>query len=121
MTKSEVPDGAAPTETEASDNEVAVDMVARVMLAVLTLGFGFAVKLFGPLLAIACDSCQDGVRTMRFAGVIEFLSGYVLLPVTLAAAVAFLIPDGGVKAGAIGLCVLGMLFFVMLALGQVAA
>ncbi|MDI3417990.1 hypothetical protein [Streptomyces luteolus] len=96
------------------------DTVVRVMLVLFTLGFGFAVKLFGPLLAIACDSCQDGVRTLRFGGAIEILSDYVVPVVTLVTAVAFLAPDDGVKAGVIGLAILGALFFVMVALGHAA-
>lgn len=92
--------------------------LGRVLLALVVLVTGAYVGVFGPLLAISCEACQDGIRSpLRFWELL--LAVQLAVPVaTLATLVGVFLPRGGARAGGIGLAVLGGLLILMLVLGQ---
>lgn len=87
-------------------------------LAMLVLITGGLVATFGPLLAIACDTCQDGVRTPHFANALVLVARFGVPLTTLATVAGIFLPKGGARAGGIGLGVLVVLLVTLLALGQ---
>lgn len=92
-------------------------------LAVLAMGVlaaGFVVGVIGPLFAIACDTCQDGVRNPRFVKVLITLAWYVVPATTLGTVVGIFLPRGGARAGVIGLGALMVLLIAMVFIGRVA-
>ncbi|MFE5867309.1 hypothetical protein ACFQ6V_01515 [Streptomyces roseifaciens] len=90
------------------------------IVAVVVLAVGAVVGVVGPLLAIACDSCQDGVRgPLRFGGEMAVTWGAVPL-VTLGTVIGIFVPRGGARVGAYGLGALVVLFTGMLIVGQYA-
>lgn len=90
------------------------------VLAMGVLAVGFFVGGLGPLFAIACDTCQDGVRNPHSIDVLIALAWYVVPLTTLGTVVAIFLPRGGGRAGAIGLGVLVALLLLMVSLGQLA-
>ncbi|MFB6437611.1 hypothetical protein ACFCVY_12650 [Streptomyces sp. NPDC056411] len=91
------------------------------VLAVVVLATGAFVRVVGPLLAIACASCQDGVRgPMRFGDALLDFAEYGVPLVALATVAGIFLPRGGARAGGIGLGVLIVLLVAMVVLGQVA-
>lgn len=94
-------------------------------LAALTVGvliIGAVVAVAGPLFAIACDSCQDGVSSpLLFGDVIFAVAWYVVPLTTLGTVVGMFLPRGGARVGGIGVGVLIMLLFAMLILAQFTA
>ncbi|WP_367323482.1 hypothetical protein [Streptomyces sp. HUAS ZL42] len=100
----------------------AADWAGLTVFAVLVLLVGAFVYLIGPLLAITCAACEDGVRgPLRFADALLAVAR-VGVPLVVFGTVAGLFhPRGGARAGAVGLGALVVLFVVMLCLGQVTA
>lgn len=89
------------------------------LLPLTVLVTGAFVGLFGPLFAIACGSCQDGIRSpLRFDGLLLALAFGAVPLTTLASIVGIYLARRGARAGGIGLAVLGGLFLLMLFLGQ---
>lgn len=90
-----------------------------VLLAVAVLAFGAFVFVFGPLLAISCADCQDGVRgPLRFGGVLIAFAQYAAPLTTLGTLGAMFAMRRGARAGAIGLCALLLLLLLEQFLGQ---
>ncbi|GAA2231384.1 hypothetical protein GCM10010232_17380 [Streptomyces amakusaensis] len=82
--------------------------------------FGGLVWLVGPLLAIACDSCQDGVRgSVRFIGTLTAIARYGVPLATLVTVLGIFTARRGGRAGFIGLAVLTVLLVLMLVLGRI--
>ncbi|KAF4405401.1 MULTISPECIES: hypothetical protein [Streptomyces] len=97
----------------------AADRAGLAALALLVLGTGAFVGLLGPLLAIACSSCQDGVRSpLVFGEAIVVIARAVLPLAVLGTLVAIFHPRGGARAGGTGLLVLVLIFVLMLFLGR---
>ncbi|MFI1159200.1 hypothetical protein [Streptomyces sioyaensis] len=88
------------------------------VLAMGVLAVGFFVGGLGPLFAIACDACQDGVRNPHSIDVLIAIAWYVVPLTTLGTVVGIFLPRGGGRAGAIGLGVLVALLLLMVFLGQ---
>jgi hypothetical protein len=95
-----------------------LDRAGLTVLAMLVLITGGLVSTFGPLLAIACDTCEDGVRTPEFANALMLVARFGVPLTTLVTVAAIFLPRGGAKAGGIGLGVLTVLMVTLLALGQ---
>ncbi|MGA6152372.1 hypothetical protein ACPEIC_03460 [Stenotrophomonas sp. NPDC087984] len=116
-------DGAGgPDRRAAPRPRSAVGWAGLVVLAVGVLVLGVFVGLVGPLFAIACDSCPDGVRgPQRFGDALIAIARYVVPFATLGTIVGMFHPRGGARVGGIGLGVLVMLLFLMVALGQSTA
>ncbi|GAA1727346.1 hypothetical protein [Streptomyces yatensis] len=112
-------DGAAgPDRRGAPRRRTAAGWAGLVVLAVVVLVLGVLVGLVGPLFAIACDSCPDGVRgPQRFGDALIATARYVVPLATLGTIVGMFHPRGGARVGGIGLAALVMLLFLMLALG----
>lgn len=87
-------------------------------LAALTLVTGLFVGTLGPLLAVSCDTCQDGVRATRFADALVQVAQVGVPLTTLATVVGIFLPRGGARAGGAGLCLLVILQVTMLILGR---
>ncbi|MEU1672493.1 hypothetical protein ABZ752_10740 [Streptomyces roseifaciens] len=110
----------APSRPGALRRRTAGDWVWLVVVAVVVLVVGAFVGVVGPLLAISCASCQDGVRgSLRFGGEMAVAWGTVPL-VTLGTVIGIFVPRGGARVGAYGLGALVVLFTGMLILGQYA-
>ncbi|AXK35610.1 hypothetical protein DVA86_26200 [Streptomyces armeniacus] len=82
---------------------------------------GVVVGLLGPLLAIACETCEDGVRNPRFGDTLITVAQLAVPLTTLAAGAGTFLPRQGVRVGLAGLGTLILLLITMLALGEVAA
>lgn len=103
-------------------NRSAAEWVGLVSLAIAVLVAGVLVGLLGPLFAIACDSCQDGVRSPQRFGDALIAIAQGAVPLTVVATVAgMFLPRGGARVGGIGLGVLVLLLIVMLAIGEAGA
>lgn len=113
------PGGAfSPAQLAGPDRRSAADWAGLVLLAVAVLVSGVLVGVLGPLFAIACESCQDGVRSpLRFGDALLAAQGAVPLTV-LGTVVGIFMPRGGARAGGIGLAALAMLLMLMVVLGQ---
>jgi len=100
----------------------AADWAWRTVLAVGVLVVGAFVGVIGPLLAIACDSCQDGIREpLRFDDALIVIAYYVVPLTTLVTVVGVFLPRRGLRAGGIGLGALLVLLVAMLLLGRFTA
>ncbi|MFD7707740.1 hypothetical protein ACFV6E_18075 [Streptomyces sp. NPDC059785] len=88
------------------------------VLAIVVLLTGAFVYVFGPLLAISCGSCQDGVRDVGAgAGTVLLALARFGVPLTVLGAIGAMAHSrGGARAGAIGLGVLVALLIAMAAL-----
>lgn len=92
------------------------------LLAAGVLVIGLFVAVIGPLFALACDSCQDGLRgQLRFQGAFFAVAWFAVPLTAVGTAVAIFFPRGGTRAAFIGVGVLAMLQLVMMTLGQDAA
>ncbi|QLE70571.1 hypothetical protein FGW37_02180 [Streptomyces rectiverticillatus] len=112
------PSRPAPNRPGVPPRRTAGDWIWLTVVAVAVLALGAFVGVLGPLLAIACDSCQDGVRgPLRFGGGIAVAWGAVPL-VTLGTVTGIFLPRGGARVGAYGLGALVVLLTAMLILGQ---
>ncbi|MFF4352046.1 hypothetical protein [Streptomyces sp. NPDC001530] len=105
-------------EIGAEPRRTPVEWVGLTALAMLVLVAGGFVGMFGPLLAIACGTCQDGVRTPGSGDALIVVAQYAVPLTTLGSVVGIFLPRGGARVGGIGLGVLMVLFVAMLVLGQ---
>lgn len=111
-----------PDRSGARRRPTAADFALRAALAMGVLVAGFLVGVFGPLLAIACDSCQDGVRDpLRFDGALIAVAYYAVPFTALGTAVGVFLPRRGLRVGGIGLGALLVLLLAMLVLGRFPA
>ncbi|MFG2474131.1 hypothetical protein [Streptomyces fagopyri] len=94
------------------------EWAALTFLALLVLITGVIVATLGPLLAVACDTCQDGVRATDSADTLVLVARTGVPLVTTATVAGIFLPRGGAKAGGIGLGVLMVLMVILLALGR---
>ncbi|WP_406476604.1 hypothetical protein [Streptomyces sp. NBC_01615] len=102
----------------AEPRPTAGEWAGRTALALLVLFIGGFVWMLGPLLAIACGDCPDGVRTPSHGDALITVARGVVPLVTLGTAFGIFVPRGGARVGGIGLGVLVVLFVVVLVLGQ---
>lgn len=93
------------------------DWVWCCVLAVLVLFAGLVTGIVGPLLAISCSTCQDGVGAVRGGDTLLVIAQGVVPLVTLGTVVGIFLPKGGTRVGLAGGGVLTVLFVVMQALG----
>ncbi|MFD9500482.1 hypothetical protein [Streptomyces sp. NPDC060035] len=102
--------------------QVAAEWAWPAFLAAGVLVIGLFVGVLGPLLALACDSCQDGIRgRLRFQGAF-FAVAWFAVPLTASGtAVGVFFPRGGTRVAVIGTGVLAVLQLVMMVLGHYAA
>lgn len=108
--------------TAALVERTAAEWLGLVALALFVLLVGAVVGVVGPLLSIACDACQDGVRgPLRFAAALVAPARFGVPLVTLGTVVGVFHPRGGARAGGIGLGLLGVLLCAILALGRITA
>ncbi|MCS0636185.1 hypothetical protein NX801_11020 [Streptomyces sp. LP05-1] len=91
------------------------------LLALLVLAAGAITAVVGPLFAIACDSCRDGVRPARFTGALIGAAPYASLLLSLGTVIAMFARRDGVRVALIGLGALAALLFTMVFLGQAGA
>ena len=83
------------------------------VLAVVVLVTGAFVGMFGPLVAVSCGSCPDGVRTPRFGDALMAVA-QCGVPLTVLGVIAGMChPRGGARVGVIGLGVLVALLILM--------
>ncbi|MDQ8704218.1 hypothetical protein RCO28_17235 [Streptomyces sp. LHD-70] len=68
----------ASSENGAPDWPPAADRAVRAVLAIVLAFLTVAIMVVVPLLAIACGTCRDGVRTPGFPGVLTALTSYVV-------------------------------------------
>ncbi|MBO8202827.1 hypothetical protein JW613_31800 [Streptomyces smyrnaeus] len=103
----------------AGQRRTAAEWAGLALLAVVVLLFGAFVHVFGPLLAISCSSCQDGVRSpLRFGEALFAVSAVAVPLTTLGTVVALFAARRGARAGGIGLCALLLLLLAEQLLGQ---
>jgi len=103
---------------DAEPRRTAAEWAGLTALAMLVLFTGAFIGMFGPLVAIACDGCQDGVRTPQFGDALFAVARYAVPFATLGTVVGIFVPKGGARVGGIGLGVLVVLLVAMLVLGQ---
>ncbi|MDJ1136623.1 hypothetical protein [Streptomyces iconiensis] len=120
-----VPDPDPGSDSErlhARGGRTALDWAGLVLLAAGVLVLGAFAGLFGPLLAVACDSCQDGIRgPLRFDAALVAVAWIAVPLTTLGTVIGTFLPRGGARVGGIGVAVLVALLLVMQALGQFTA
>ncbi|MFE9387097.1 hypothetical protein ACFYMO_28310 [Streptomyces sp. NPDC007025] len=110
---------AAGPAAERPRPRTAAEWSGLVLLAAAVLIFGAMVFVLGPLLAIACSDCQDGVRGPLRFGTALMVTDHVGVPLTtLGTLVAMFAVRRGAQAGGIGLGILLLLLLVQWALGQ---
>ncbi|MER8161651.1 hypothetical protein [Streptomyces sp. NPDC094472] len=113
---------AGPDRRGVPRRRTAAGWAGLVALAVGVLVLGVFVGLVGPLFAIACDSCPDGVRgPQRFGDALIGITRYAVPFATVGTIMGMFHPRGGARVAGIGLGALVMLLFLMLALGQSTA
>ncbi|MHB9859449.1 hypothetical protein [Streptomyces sp. YIM S03343] len=98
-----------------------VDWFNRIAGALLVLGLGWVSSALVPLLAVACDTCQDGIRNPRFSLVMMALAYYAVPAAALATAVGILLPRLSARVVWISGGVLGVLLVAVFVLGQIPA
>jgi hypothetical protein len=110
-----------PDDISLRPRRTAAETAGLAFLAIVVLIVGAFIGLFGPLLAIACDSCQDGVRNpLPSASTLIIFIAQCGVPVAvLGTVIGMFHPRGGARAGSIGLGVLVVLQFAMFLLGLV--
>ncbi|WP_431984206.1 hypothetical protein [Streptomyces qinglanensis] len=115
-------DSAAGPAAERPRPRTAAEWAGLVLLAAAVLIFGAMVFVLGPLLAISCSACQDGVRgPLRFGTALTVTDSVGVPLTTLGTLVAMFAVRRGAQAAGIGLGVLLLLLLVQLALGQITA
>jgi hypothetical protein len=102
----------------APPRRTAAEWTGLTALALLVMTTGALVGLLGPVLAIACDTCQDGVRTPHFTEALIAVAQYGVPLTTLGTVFGIFHPRGGARVGATGLGVLVLLLIAVAALGQ---
>ncbi|MBO8187954.1 hypothetical protein [Streptomyces spirodelae] len=108
--------------SSAEHRRSSAEWLGLICLAGLVLLFGAFVYVFGPLLAISCTDCQDGVRgPLRFGGALLAVASYAVPLVTLGSLIALFTSRRGARAGAIGLGVLLLLLLTEQLLGGITA
>ncbi|WP_432107253.1 hypothetical protein [Streptomyces sp. AA1529] len=113
---------AGPAAERPRPRRTAAEWAGLVFLAAAVLIFGAMVFVLGPLLAISCSACQDGVRGPLRFGTALTVTDSVGVPLTmLGTLVAMFAVRRGAQAAGIGLGVLLLLLLVQLALGQITA
>ncbi|MEU9482564.1 hypothetical protein AB0D83_02665 [Streptomyces decoyicus] len=112
---SDIPDGSGDRPRRA-----AADWGWLTVLALGVLVVGFFEAVLGPLFAIACDSCRDGVRNPHLSYLLIAVAWYGVPLTAIGTVVGIYLPRGGGRAGAIGLGVLAALMFVMVIIGRLA-
>jgi hypothetical protein len=116
------PAGAAPDGGRSRPRRSAADWAGLVVFAAVVMIVGACVGVLGPLFAIACTACQDGVRSpLRFEGALTAVAAYAVPVTTFGTVLGMLLPRGGARVGAAGIGVLVMLLFVILGLGRFSA
>lgn len=104
------------------DRRTAADWAWLAFLAVLVLITGFFVAVLGPLLALSCATCEDGLRgPLRFDRAFFTVAWYGVPITTVGTAIGMFFPRGGTRVAAIGMGALVFLLFVMMTLGQYGA
>jgi hypothetical protein len=118
-----IPDSAPdPIRSTKRGRRTAAGWAGLVLLALVVLVTGAVVGLLGPLLAIACASCQDAIRSpLRFGDALIVIAHDAVPIITVATVAGIFLPRGGARVGGIGLGILVLLFIVMLILGQFPA
>ncbi|MGW3846415.1 hypothetical protein [Streptomyces fagopyri] len=94
------------------------EWAALTFLAILVLVTGAVVATLGPLLAVACDTCPDGVRATDSADTLVLVARTGVPLATAATVAGIFLPRGGAKAGGTGLGVLVVLMVSLLVLGR---
>ncbi|MET9863340.1 hypothetical protein ABZY93_29375 [Streptomyces smyrnaeus] len=103
----------------ARQRRTAAEWAGLALLAVVVLVLGAFVHVLGPLLAISCSGCQDGIRSpLRFGEALFAVSAVAVPLTTLGTVVALFAARRGARAGGIGLCALLLLLLVEQLLGQ---
>ena len=115
------PSTATPERADNAPHRTSGGAAGRALLAVLVLLVGAVVALVGPLLAVACAACQDGVRAARFGELTLVLAHYGAPLVALVTALGVVAARRGVRAGALGLGAQAVLFLLLVLLGSVPA
>ncbi|MFE0761090.1 hypothetical protein [Streptomyces smyrnaeus] len=111
--------GAADGGGTAGQRRTLTEWAGLALLAVVVLLFGAFVHVFGPLLAISCSSCQDGVRSpLRFGEALFAVSAVAVPLTTLGTVVALFAARRAARASGIGLCALLLLLLAEQLLGQ---
>ncbi|MGW7349669.1 hypothetical protein [Streptomyces sp. NPDC054784] len=104
----------------AAGERSAADLAGLVLLALVVVLAGLVVGVLGPLAAVACDSCQDGVRSqLRFADTLLGVARFGVPVTVVLTVVAMFTARRGARAGGVGLGVLGLLLVLMMALGEI--
>ncbi|SES34115.1 hypothetical protein [Streptomyces qinglanensis] len=113
---------AAGPAAQSPHPRTAAERIGLLFLAAVVLGFGAVVFVFGPLMAIACSSCQDGVRSpIRFETALMATDLVGVPMTTLCTLVTIFTVQRAARAAGIGLGILLLLLLVQLGLGQAAA
>ena len=113
------PAGLDAADFDGRDRRTIGDWAWLAFLAVLVMFIGFFVGTFGPLLAIACSSCEDGVRgSLRFSRTFFAVAWYAVPLTTLGTMVGLFFPRGGTRVAVLGLGALALLMVVLMTLGQ---
>ncbi|MFI8854043.1 hypothetical protein ACIGW3_28140 [Streptomyces sp. NPDC053499] len=106
----------------AEHRRTSAEWLGLICLAGLVLLFGAFVYVFGPLLAISCTDCQDGVRgPLKFEGALLAVAFYAVPLATLGSLIALFTSRRGARAGAIGLGALLLLLLTEQLLGGITA
>ncbi|MER6914160.1 hypothetical protein ABT354_21000 [Streptomyces sp. NPDC000594] len=115
------PDG--PDRPDGSDgpdgSSAGADTALRMFLAGAVLLAGLAVFLIGPLLAVACGSCQDGVRSVRLEGVLLAIRDFAVPITVITTLIGVFAARHGGRAGCAGLGALGLLLAAMVLVARV--
>jgi hypothetical protein len=120
--ESGAPEARGPASSASSASKgsrTAIEWIGLAALAVTVLIAGAFVGLLGPLLAVSCSGCQDGIRSpLRFEEALIAVA-FVAVPLTsLGTVVGIFAARRGALAGGIGLCALVLLFVAQQILGQ---
>ncbi|MEU9111027.1 hypothetical protein AB0D04_04300 [Streptomyces sp. NPDC048483] len=117
-----ISDSAASEPDLSSRPRSAAEWFGRLVLAVAVLAVGAVAGVMGPLLAIACDTCQDGVRDPLPFGEVLLVIAHTAVPLTtLGTVFGIFLSRRGARAGGIGLGILTALLILMLVLGRITA
>ncbi|WP_101255122.1 hypothetical protein [Streptomyces barkulensis] len=112
----------SPSPAPGHPRRTAADRAASAGLAVTVLVAGFFTGVIGPLIAIACGSCQDGVRgPLRFDAALIAVAQYAVPLVTLGTVAGVFASRSYGRAACAGLGVLAALLVTMLVLGRFTA
>ncbi|MFG2208550.1 hypothetical protein [Streptomyces sp. NPDC048638] len=118
------PDGSpaqvpAPARQRVTNRRTAADWTWQLVLAMAVLAAGVLTGTTGPLMALACDTCQDGIRgPLPFGEVLNDIARYAVPLTTLGTIFGIFLSRHAARAGGIGLGVLAALLIAMTALGR---